>query len=240
MRVRDVMTPNVIAVSSNQSVLNAAQLMLENRISGLPVVDATGKLVGIVTESDFLRRDEIGTHRRRPRWLEFLIGPGRLATEYVHASGSKVEEVMTPDPYTVTEDDSLEVVVEKMERHHVKRFPVLRDGRMVGIVSRADLLRALANVSRYAPAPTAGDSTIRENILTTLAKERWAPKVKVVVRDGAVDLWGAITDERERKGVIVAIENIAGVKKVHDHLAWLDLISGTVIPSDEDQTKASS
>jgi CBS domain-containing protein len=218
MRVRDVMTPNVITVSSNQTVLKAAQLMLENRISGLPVVDANGKLVGIVTEGDFLWRDEIGTHRRRPRWLEFLIGPGQLAAEYVHASGRKVEEVMTHDPYTVTEDDSLEVVVEKMERHHVKRFPVVRNGRIVGIVSRANLLHALANVARYAPPLAGGDSAIRERILTALAKEpRWAPKVK-----------------RERKGLIVAIENVAGVKKVHDHLAWLDLISGTVIRSDED------
>src|SRR5208282_3903358 len=116
MRVRDVMTRNVISVGSHEPLLQAAHLMLQNSISGLPVVDAAGNLVGMVTEGDFLRRGEIGTQRRRPKWLEFLVGPGRLATEYVHASGRKVDEVMTADPCTVTEDDSLETVVELMER----------------------------------------------------------------------------------------------------------------------------
>ena len=107
--------------------------MLQNRINGLPVIDATGKLVGIVTEGDFLRRGEIGTQRHRPKWLEFLVGPGRMAAEYVRASGRKVDEIMTPDPFSVTEHDSLETVVELMERHRVKRLPVMRGGQMVGI-----------------------------------------------------------------------------------------------------------
>ena len=122
--------------------------MLQNRISGLPVVDAQGNLVGMVTEGDFLRRGEIGTQRRRPKWLEFLVGPGRLADEYVHPPAEKVEEVMTRDPVTVSEDDSLETVVELMERRRIKRLPVLRDGKMVGIVSRANLMHALASLAR--------------------------------------------------------------------------------------------
>ncbi len=148
MQVKDVMTRNVIAITANEPVLKAARLMLQNRISGLPVVDAEGKLVGIVTEGDFLRRGEIGTQRQRPKWLEFLVGPGRMADEYVHASGRKVDEVMTPDPYTVTEDDALEAVVELMERHRVKRLPVMRNGQLVGIVSRANLMHALASLAR--------------------------------------------------------------------------------------------
>jgi CBS domain-containing protein len=134
----------VISVLADETILKAVQLMLQNRISGLPVVDSLGNLVGIVTEGDFLRRREIGTQRQRPKWLEFLIGPGRLAAEYVHASGRRVDEVMTPDPDTVTEDDSLEAVVELMERRRIKRLPVLRDRRIVGIVSRANLMHALA------------------------------------------------------------------------------------------------
>ncbi len=132
MLVRDVMTPNVISVTAGESVLEAVRLMLHNRISGLPVVDASGKLVGMVTEGDFLRRSELGTERRRPKWIEFLIGPGRLARDYVHASGRKVEEVMTTDPVTVVEDDPLDAVVELMERRHIKRVPVIAerpDGR---------------------------------------------------------------------------------------------------------------
>ena len=138
MQVKDVMTPAVISVGVDEPVLKAARLMLQNRISGLPVVDASGHLVGMLTEGDFLRRGEIGTQKRRSKWLEFIIGPGKLADEYVHNSGRKVREVMTPDPYFVAESDSLESVVDLMERRQIKRLPVLRDGRIVGIVSRAD------------------------------------------------------------------------------------------------------
>src|SRR5208283_1223633 len=108
MQVKDVMTRNVIAIRADEPVLKAARLMLQNRISGLPVVDASGKLAGIVTEGDFLRRGEIGTQRKRPKWLEFLVGPGRLAAEYVQTSGRRVNEVMTTELQTVTEDDTLE------------------------------------------------------------------------------------------------------------------------------------
>jgi len=237
MQVRDVMTRNVITVSADETLVKAAQLMLQNRISGLPVVDAGGKLVGIVTEGDFLRRGEIGTQRQRPKWLEFLIGPGRLAVEYVHTSGRKIEEVMTPDPYTVTEDDSLETVVELMERRHIKRLPVLRDGRMVGIVSRANLMHALASLAHYTPEPAGGDSEIRDRILAALAKQNWALGINVIVHNGVAELWGTIMDERERQALIVAAENVAGVKEVHDHIVWIEPTSGIVIPSAEDEAR---
>jgi CBS domain-containing protein len=148
MRVKDVMTPKVISVGVDETVVNAARLMLQQQISGLPVVDKKGELVGIVTEGDFLRRGELGTQRRRPKWLEFLLGPGKLAQEYVHASSKKIEDVMTPDPRTIGEDESLEAVVDMMERHRIKRIPVTRDGRVVGIVSRANLMHALASLAR--------------------------------------------------------------------------------------------
>ena len=151
MQVRDVMTRNVISIAANETVLKAARVMLQNEISGLPVVDAVGNLVGILTEGDFLHRRELGTQRQRPKWLEFVVGPGRLASDYVRASGRKIEEVMTCDPLTVTEDEPLETVVDLMERRHVKRLPVLRDGKMVGIVSRANLMHAVVKSrTRYA------------------------------------------------------------------------------------------
>jgi CBS domain-containing protein len=238
MQVKDIMTRNVISVEANEPVLKAAQLMLQNRISGLPVIDKKGELVGIVTEGDFLRRSEIGTQRRRPKWLEFIVGPGRLADEYVHASGRKVEEIMTPDPFSVTENDSLETVVEVMERRRVKRLPVMRGGQMVGIVSRANLMHALASLARDdAHAPAGDDSAIRDRILTAFGKEQWAPRPNVVVKNGVAELWGVITDDRERRGLIVATENVAGVKKVHDHLVWVEPMSGMAIPSAEDEAK---
>jgi len=234
MQVKDVMTQNVISVQATEPVLKAARLMLQNRISGLPVVSSKGDLVGIVTEGDFLRRSELGTQRRRPKWLEFIVGPGKLADEYVHNSGRKVEEVMTPDPRVVTEDDSLEKVVELMEKHHVKRLPVMRGSRMVGIVSRANLMHALASLARDTEA-SGPDWSIRDKILAAIGKEGWAPRINVVVRNGVAELWGVITDEREREGLIVVAENVAGVKEVHDHLVWVEPMSGMAFPSAEDE-----
>ena len=237
MQVKDVMTRNVISVGADEPVVKAARIMLQNRISGLPVVDAKGDLVGIVTEGDFLRRREIGTERRRPKWLEFVLGPGRLAQEYVRTSGRKVAEIMTPDPLTIGEDDALDDVVEMMERRRIKRLPVIRAGRMVGIVSRANLMHALASLSRDVPAPAGGDSAIRDDVLAALGKQHWAPRVNVVVNSGVAELWGVVTDERERQALIVATENVAGVQQVHDHLVWVEPMSGMAFPSVEDEAK---
>jgi len=238
MQVRDVMTRNVISIAADETVLKAARMMLQNEISGLPVVDTAGNLVGVVTEGDFLRRSEIGTQRRRPKWLEFMVGPGRLAGDYVRASGRKIEEVMTCDPLTVTEDDPLETVVDLMERRHIKRLPVLRDGKMVGIISRANLMHAVVSLARNTPAPAGSDAAIRDRILAALSKERWAPRVDAVVKDGVAELWGTILDERERQACIVVAENVAGVKQVHDHLVWVEPMSGAAFPSTEDAAKA--
>jgi CBS-domain-containing membrane protein len=229
MRVKDVMTPKVISVRVDETVVNAARLMLQQQISGLPVVDKKGQLVGIVTEGDFLRRGELGTQRRRPKWLEFLLGPGKLAQEYVHASSKKIEDVMTPDPRTMGEDESLEAVVDMMERHCIKRIPVTRDGRLVGIVSRANLMRALASLARDVSPPAGGDSTIRDSIMATIASQDWAPRVNVIVKDGVVELYGVVTDDRERRGLVVAAETVPGVKRVVDHLVWVEPISGMAI-----------
>ena len=244
MEAHDVMTWGVISVEADAPVMQAAQLMLQNKISGLPVVDAKGGLVGIVTEGDFLRRGELGTQLRRSGWLEFLIGPGRLAAEYVRACGRKVNEVMTPDPHTITENTPLEEIVQLMEKHRIKRVPVVDDGKLIGMVSRANLLHALASLAREAKPPAGDDSAIRERILSELGKQSWAPTrlINVVVRNGVVELWGTIMDDRERQALIVVAENVPGVKDVRDHLVWIEPISGMVVPledADAPQAKAS-
>lgn len=240
MQARDIMTRRVIVVESDATVMRAARLMLQNRISGLPVIDPAGSLIGIVTEGDFLRRAELGTQRRRSRWLGFLVGPGQMAAEYVSACGRKVHEVMTADPYTITEDTPLEDIVKLMERHGIKRLPVMRDRELVGIVSRANLLHALASLAREVQPATGDDATIRERISSELSKQPWAPLglISVVVRNGIVELWGAITDERERQALIVAAENVPGVKGVRDHLMWIDPMSGTVVLGPEQEAGA--
>ena len=231
MKAADVMTHKVVSVQPDTPVAEAVRLMLQDDISGLPVIDTLGRLVGIVTEGDFLRRTETGTERQRPRWLSFLLGPARLAQEYVHTHGQKVAEVMTSDVFSVTELTPLAKIVELLERHRIKRVPVTRDGKLVGIVSRADLLRAMASLAGEVVPTAPDDSAIRKTLLGEFAKQPWVPQVStnVIVRNGVVHLWGVIFDEEQRQAMIVAAENAPGVKGVEDHLVWVEPTSGLVI-----------
>ena len=242
MRAHQIMTRPVITVTPETTIVEAANTMLRQHVSGLPVVDATGKLVGIVSEGDFIRRSEIGTQRKRRRWLTFILGPGKAAADFVHEHGCKVAEIMTPEPLTITEDTALEEIVQLMEKNNVKRLPVIRGDNIVGIVSRANLLQAVASLARQIPDPTADDDHIRNRVIDALAKNDWCPHgLSVIVRDGIVQLSGVITDERSRQAAIVGTENIAGVKNVYDHLCWVDPMSGMyfLAPDDDDLAKAS-
>ena len=241
MRAHQIMTRSVITVTPDATILEAANTMLRQHVSGLPVVDAAGKLVGIVSEGDFIRRSEIGTQRKRGRWLEIHARPGAAATDYVHEHGRKVSEVMTrirsPSPRTRRWRRSCSA----METNDVKRLPVMRGDKLVGIVSRANLLQAVASLAREIPDPTADDDHIRNRIIEALEKNDWSPfGLNVIVRDGIVHLSGVITDERSRQAAMVAAENVAGVKKVHDHLCWVDTMSGMYLksPEDDDMAKA--
>jgi CBS domain-containing protein len=243
MKAADVMTRRVVSVSPETSVAEAVRLMLQDDISGLPVVDEHGRLAGIVTEGDFLRRAETDTERRRQRWLTFLLGPGRLAQEYVHTHGRKVAEVMTPDVVSVTEYTPLREIVRLMEGRRIKRVPVTRDGKLVGIVSRANLLRAMASVAgEVGTADTDDDSEIRTRLLAELEKQPWVPQVStnIVIRNGIVHLWGVIFDEEQRRALVVAAENVPGVKGVEDHLVWVEPTSGLVIGPAMEQTAAAA
>jgi CBS domain-containing protein len=221
--------------------MEAVRVMLQRRFSGLPVVDDKGALVGIVTEGDLLRRAEIGTQRKRSRWTQFFLGPGFLATEYTQASGRKIDEVMSQSVQTVTEDTPLDEIVNIMERHRIKRLPVIRDGRLVGIISRANLLRALASVARETKPMSADDTSIRDQVVAELKKQFWAPSnlIEVVVRNGVVHLWGTILDERQRRAIRVAAENTPGVRAVEDHLVWVEPTSGLVIAAQDQDVRSS-
>jgi CBS domain-containing protein len=231
MKAADIMTRNVVSVQPETTILRAADLMLQHRISGLPVVDGDGHVVGIVTEGDFLRRAETGTQRQRPRWVQFLLGPGRLAEEYVRTSSRKVEDVMTQPVHTIGESMPLSDVVELMERHRIKRVPVLREQELVGIVSRANLLHALASLAREVKSTPGNDEAVRECLLAELNQQSWAQLglIDVIVRNGTVELWGTLLDERKRRALIVAAENVRGVKGVRDHLVYVEPISGMVV-----------
>ena len=237
MRAHQIMNCHVISVGPDTPIVDAANIMLREHISGLPVVTTEGRLVGILSEGDFLRRSEIGTQTKRNRWLQLIVGPGKSATDFVHERGRKVGEVMTADPVTVSEDASLEAVVRLMEKHHVKRLPVIKSDKMVGIVTRSNLLQAVASLARDIPDPTATDDHIRDRIVQSISKNEWRPmNMDVIVRDGIVNMSGMITDERARSAAIVAAENVSGVKFVHDHLCWVDSMSGLYLLSPEDET----
>lgn len=242
MRAHQIMTRPVITVTPETSIVDAANIMLSRHVSGLPVVDGTGKLVGVVSEGDFIRRSEIGTGRKRGRWLRFILGPGKSAADFVHEHGRKVSEVMTKKPLTITEDTALAEIVDLMEKNHVKRLPVTRGDQVVGIVSRANLLQAVASLARQVPDPTADDDHIRNRVIDVLEKNDWCPfGLSVIVKDGIVHLSGVITEERSRQAAVVAVENIDGVQKVHDHLCWVDTMSGMYLnsPEDDEMAKAS-
>ena len=241
MKASDIMTRKVIAVDPDASILQAIHLMLQNRISGLPVIDTTGKLVGVLSEGDLLRRQEMGTQKRRARWVEFFMSGGRLANEYVHAAGRKVHEIMTRDPRIIVEGMPVEEIVRLMERYRVRRLPVMRGDAVVGIVTRANLVHALAILAIEAKPAALTDSGIREQLQKELERQPWAPValINIVVRNGVVQLWGTITDEAQRAALVVAAENIAGVRKVEDHLVWMDPASGLVFVPPEYQAKAS-
>ena len=235
MHAIHVMTRDVVAVTPHTTIEDAAKIMLRMHISGLPVIDDAGNLVGVVSESDFIRRSEIGTGRRHAAWLTFLMGPARSAAEFIHERGRKVEDVMTTKVITVQEETSLADVVALMEKHGVKRVPVMRGKGVVGIVTRSNLLQAMASLAHEIPDPTADDDHICERIRRAVEATDWRPiGFRVTCRQGVVHLYGLITTDEARRATIVAAENTNGVKEVHDHLSFVDTYSGYSVESPED------
>jgi CBS domain-containing protein len=236
MIVADVMTRNCITISPDATVEEAVNTMLSRHISGLFVVDKTGDLAGVITEGDLLRRDELGTQRNRPWWLRLLASPARQAADFTQANGRHVRDVMTEDVLSIPQDASLDHVVDTMEKNRIKRLPVTADGKVVGVVSRSDLLRALIGRARTAEPLATDDRTIRTSILNALEAQAWAPMttLNVTVADGVVDLWGTITNEEERHAIRVVVENTPGVKAVHDHLVYIEPYTGTVIDAPDE------
>jgi CBS domain-containing protein len=219
MHVRDVMVAPVITVKPSTTVREVAQLFLEKRISAAPVIDSQEKLVGIVSEGDLLHRVEAGTERHRSWWLEGFTGNDTLAAEYVKAHGRKVSDIMTRKVITASLQTPLHEVATLMEKNAIKRVPILENGQLVGIVSRANLIQAVATARKLLDIPLS-DSTIREKILSDLKKQPWAhtTMLNVTVNAGVVDLWGIAKSAAERKAIKVAAESTLGVCAVNDNL----------------------
>lgn len=219
MQARDLMVSPVVTVQPSASVKEVAKLLLEQGISAVPVVDDQGKLVGVVSEGDLLHRPEIGSERRRSWWLLGLTDEETLAAEYVKAHARKVADVMTPKVITAAPDASLHELATLMEANAIKRVPIVEDGRLVGIVSRANLVRALAS-AQPALEIELSDANIQGQLLAHLQNQAWARPwlLNIMVKNGVVDLWGVVRSDAERRAVRIAAESMDSVRAVNDNL----------------------
>jgi CBS domain-containing protein len=225
------MTAPVIGVEPEASIAEAVRLMLGHKVSGLPVMTRAGDLVGMVSEGDFLRRTELGTEPHLSGLLRFLESSGKKADTYIHTHGRKVSEVMTTSVSTIGAAATLEDAVETMLQRHVKRLPVVDSGKVIGIVSRSDLMRALLDALPSAKGDT-NDDRIRDAVEAELAAQTWAGSIRVTVKGGVVTLSGSIFDDRARPAALIAAENVAGVKSVIDEVMWIEPMSGMVVLPD--------
>jgi CBS domain-containing protein len=228
MKAEDVMVSTVITVGVNASIGEVAAILLNNHISAAPVVDEKGELVGIVSEGDLMRRPEIGTTKRHSWWLELISNKWASATEYIKSHSRKVADVMTRDLITAKPDTPLGDIAGLLERNQIKRVPIVEGGKLVGIVSRANILQALASATTKLPyLMTADDSELRKKIVSRMASELWRPTMlTVTVQDGTVDLWGLAHSVEQKKAAQLAAETTPGVRAVVNNIIVQPVGSG--------------
>ena len=222
MNAADVMVSNVITVRSDTSVAKIAEILLANRISAVPVVDEeNGALAGIVSEGDLIHRVEAGTEQHRSWWLELFAGKEILAREFVKSHARTATDVMTRPVITVKPDTALGEIASLLDKHRIKRVPVVKDGKLVGIVSRANLIQALVTLGKKrAPDALVQDSVLHDNLLAQLRSQSWwTDKVNVIVHNGTVELWGLVESEAEKDAIRVAVEVTPGVRSILNNLA---------------------
>ena len=229
MKAKDVMTEDVVSVREDASVESIARLLLQRRISAVPVTDAGGRPVGIVSEGDLMRRPEAGTDRRPSWWLELLQGSDELAAQYVKSHGLVARDVMSTDPLTVSENTPLEKVAGLLEQEHIKRVPVVRGGRMVGIVSRADLLHALAAGVKW-PTPRGKASRPSRKEVVRSIRNAGLPLslVNVVLEGSVVHLWGSVQSQTQRDAIALAARRSPGISGVKNHLSVMAAAGSTM------------
>lgn len=229
LRASDIMTQPALAIDQAAPLIQAIRMMMRYRVSGLPVTDPAGRVVGILTEGDLLRRAETGTEPDRPGWLARLLFPGRDAELFVHSRARRVDEIMSSDVISVGPETPLRDVVVLMQQHRIKRLPVLQDGRLLGVVSRADIVGLLGR-SLELPEPPATDATIRAAIEAQLQRQSWGPSASVTVgvEHGVVALDGCVFDIRVRDAAGVAAETTAGVTHVDNRIVCIEPYTGII------------
>ena len=220
MRAIDVMVRDVLTVHPDTDVAEAIKLLAENDVSALPVLDKEGNLVGVLSEADLIHRTEIGTEKHRPWWLEAMTGASTLAEEFAKSHGKKVGEVMTDGVVSVTEETPLSEIAALFEHKRIKRVPVVRDGKLVGIVSRSNLIQALASVIGRIDEHDETDRQIRIELLARLKEQPWTGfgERNITVGNRVVHLWGLVGSPAERKALLTLAESVPGVSRVSDEM----------------------
>lgn len=216
------MTRRVVCLHPATPVEEAARLMIRHRISGLPVVDGNDTLVGMVTESDLLHRPETGSYKHDRNWLSLLITPDEFIQACAAGATRAVGEIMTPAVYSVGPNAALATIVDLMAEHRIKRVPVVQSGKVAGIISRADLLKAISHMAQK-PAQIS-DPQIRDALLAEIDRRSWASAtcIDADVRKGVVTLRGIVFDGQEREALHALAGTVAGVRGVEDQLIWID------------------
>jgi CBS domain-containing protein len=220
MRARDIMTKDVVTVSRSTLVADIAAILVKHRISGVPVVTDDRQVIGIVSESDLLHRAETGTEVKRNWWLILFSDPDRMAREYTKAHGLRAEHVMSRTVVSVAVDADAGEVADVLDHHRIKRVPVIDDGRLVGLITRSDLVRVLAGVEIGKPIARNGNGAVQKALIDRIVAQPWlnATFLTPVVNDGAIDLWGYIGSEEQRRALYVLVEEVAGAREIRDHM----------------------
>ena len=223
MRARDVMTKDMVKVGPDATVGDIAALLVQHRIGAVPVVSNTQQLIGIVSQTDLVHRSETGTEKKRKWWLELFVDPDAMAREYVKSHGHKAQDVMTRLVVSVSENASLAEVADVLDTHRIRQVPVVSEGRLVGMISRADLVRALAEASNTAPATRPDNGALQKAIWDEIKSQPWLKSafVNLAVRDGVVELWGAVESDEQHRALKVLVEGVSGVEKVEDNVTLL-------------------
>jgi CBS domain-containing protein len=236
----DVMVREVVTIGPDESVARAAALMTANDVSALPVIGTDGRLVGIISEADLLRRREIGTATSRPSWVETITPATALAADFVKSHGKRVGDLMSKEVISVGEAASLKDIAAILERNRIKRVPVVRGDQLVGIVSRGNLIQALASAAVTTAIPSDKSRSIRDEILARLKQQSWTDfaSQNVIVKGGEVHLWGLVRSEDERKALVVLAEDVPGVTKVVDETIQLVLSGPDTVDDTHDDRDA--
>jgi CBS-domain-containing membrane protein len=223
MRARDVMTKDIVKVGPDATVGEIAALLVRHRIGAVPVVSDSQQLIGIVSQTDLVHRSETGTEKRRKWWLDVFADPDAMAREYVKSYGHEAQDVMTRLVVSVSENASLAEVADVLDTHRIRQVPVVSDGRLIGMISRADLVRALAEVNITAPATRPDNGALQEAIWDQIKSQPWLKSafVNLAVKDGVVELWGAVESNEQRRALKILVERVSGVKSVEDKVTLL-------------------